>query len=55
MQQLTGALGGYVVGLLPHHDALPLSLAMLSFALLASWAMRGTHPQRPAPPPRRVG
>lgn len=54
MQQFMGAVGGYLVGLLPHHSALPLGLLMLAFALLASWAQRGLHPPVPATGPMRI-
>ena len=33
MQQLTGAAGGYLVGLVPHHGAVNLGWVMLAFAL----------------------
>jgi MFS transporter, DHA1 family, multidrug resistance protein len=55
MQQLMGALGSYLVGLLPHHSALPLGLLMLGCALLASGALSGLHPPQRATPPRRLG
>jgi DHA1 family bicyclomycin/chloramphenicol resistance-like MFS transporter len=32
MQQMTGAAGGYVVGLVPHHGQVNLALVMLGFA-----------------------
>src|SRR6185369_5227703 len=34
MQQLTGATGGFVVGLVPHHGPVNLALVMLSWSLL---------------------
>ena len=36
MQQFTGALGGYVVGLVPHDSALGMGLMMFGFASLGS-------------------
>jgi MFS transporter, DHA1 family, multidrug resistance protein len=38
MQQLTGATGGYLVGLVPHEGALNLGWMMLGFALIAATA-----------------
>ncbi len=38
MQQLTGATGGYVVGLVPHHGAVNLGWMMLGFALIGATA-----------------
>lgn len=38
MQQLTGATGGYLVGLVPHHGAVNLSWMMLAFALSGATA-----------------
>jgi DHA1 family bicyclomycin/chloramphenicol resistance-like MFS transporter len=38
-QQLTGALGGYAVGLVPHHGAVNLGWMMLAFTLCATVAM----------------
>ena len=43
MQQLTGATGGYLVGLVPHEGAVNLGWMMLGFTLLAvaaQWALR---------------
>jgi DHA1 family bicyclomycin/chloramphenicol resistance-like MFS transporter len=43
MQQLTGATGGYLVGLVPHEGAVNLGWMMLAFTLLAvaaQWALR---------------
>jgi DHA1 family bicyclomycin/chloramphenicol resistance-like MFS transporter len=43
MQQLTGATGGYLVGLVPHEGAVNLGWMMLGFALIgaaAQWALR---------------
>jgi MFS transporter, DHA1 family, multidrug resistance protein len=43
MQQLTGAAGGYLVGLVPHEGAVNLGWMMLAFTLLAvaaQWALR---------------
>jgi len=38
MQQLTGATGGYLVGLVPHHGAVNLGWTMLAFALTGATA-----------------
>jgi len=38
MQQLTGAAGGYLVGLVPHHGAVNLGWMMLAFALTGATA-----------------
>ena len=38
MQQLTGATGGYLVGLVPHHGAVNLGWMMLAFALIGATA-----------------
>jgi DHA1 family bicyclomycin/chloramphenicol resistance-like MFS transporter len=43
MQQLTGATGGYLVGLVPHEGAVNLGWMMLSFALIATAAQWGLH------------
>ncbi|WP_299514595.1 Bcr/CflA family efflux MFS transporter [uncultured Limnohabitans sp.] len=43
MQQLTGATGGYLVGLVPHHGAVNLGWMMLGFSLVgaaAQWGLR---------------
>ena len=43
MQQLTGATGGYLVGLVPHEGAVNLGWMMLAFTLVAvaaQWALR---------------
>jgi DHA1 family bicyclomycin/chloramphenicol resistance-like MFS transporter len=43
MQQLTGATGGYLVGLVSHDGAVHLGWMMLGFALvgaIAQWALR---------------
>jgi DHA1 family bicyclomycin/chloramphenicol resistance-like MFS transporter len=43
MQQVTGATGGYLVGLVPHDGAANLGWMMLAFTLLAvaaQWALR---------------
>ena len=40
MQQFTGALGGYVVGWVPHDTALGMGLMMLGFATLGSIMLR---------------
>ena len=44
MQQFTGALGGYLVGLVPHSSALGMGLMMLAFAgpgtLMLRWLRR---------------
>jgi MFS transporter, DHA1 family, multidrug resistance protein len=34
MQQLTGAMGGFLVGLVPHHGPVNLALLMMSWSLL---------------------
>jgi MFS transporter, DHA1 family, multidrug resistance protein len=39
LQQLTGALGGYVVGLVNHHGAVNLGLLMTGFTLLGGVAL----------------
>lgn len=41
MQQVMGALGGYLVGLLPHHNALPMGLLMMASSLLATACLWG--------------
>jgi DHA1 family bicyclomycin/chloramphenicol resistance-like MFS transporter len=38
MQQLTGAMGGYLVGLVPHEGAVNLGWVMLGFALTGAVA-----------------
>ena len=43
MQQLTGATGGYLVGLVPHEGAVNLGWVMLGFALLAAAAQFFLH------------
>lgn len=43
MQQLTGATGGYLVGLVPHQGAVNLGWMMLGFALLAAVAQFFLH------------
>jgi DHA1 family bicyclomycin/chloramphenicol resistance-like MFS transporter len=43
MQQLTGATGGYLVGLVPHEGAVNLGWMMLGFALLAAAAQFFLH------------
>ncbi|ODU08265.1 MAG: hypothetical protein ABS84_13620 [Rubrivivax sp. SCN 71-131] len=43
LQQLMGAAGGWLVGLVPHHGALNLALMMLGFTLLGAasqWGLR---------------
>lgn len=35
MQQITGAFGGYVVGFLPHHNALAMGLLLFAFMLFS--------------------
>jgi DHA1 family bicyclomycin/chloramphenicol resistance-like MFS transporter len=51
LQQLTGALGGYVVGLVPHHGSFNLGLMMLGSSLVAVAAQILLHGRfsRPAP------
>jgi DHA1 family bicyclomycin/chloramphenicol resistance-like MFS transporter len=43
MQQLTGATGGYLVGLVPHDGAVNLGWMMLAFALVAAGAQFFLH------------
>ncbi len=43
MQQLTGAIGGYLVGLVPHESAVNLGWMMLGFALIAAMAQFFLH------------
>ena len=43
MQQLTGAAGGYLVGLVPHEGAVNLGWMMLAFALVAAGAQFFLH------------
>ena len=43
MQQLTGATGGYLVGLVPHQGAVNLGWMMLGFALVAAAAQFFLH------------
>ena len=43
MQQLTGATGGYLVGLVPHEGAVNLGWMMLAFALVAAGAQFFLH------------
>jgi len=43
LQQLTGALGGYLVGLVPHAGAVNLGWMMLGFALIAALAQFFLH------------
>ena len=47
MQQLMGAVGGYSVGLVPHHGSRNLGLLMLGFTLLALCAHLALRRQRP--------
>jgi len=50
MQQLTGATGGYLVGLVPHEGAVNLGWMMLGFSLVAvvaQWALRQRQAQAP--------
>lgn len=37
MQQLTGALGGYAVGFVPHDGPMGMGLMMLAFASIGAW------------------
>lgn len=46
MQQLTGATGGYLVGLVPHEGAVNLGWMMLGFALFGLIAQLGLHRKR---------
>ncbi len=48
MQQLTGAAGGFLVGLVPHHGAVNLALTMVGFAVIAAAAQYALHPRRAA-------
>ena len=48
MQQLTGAAGGFLVGLVPHHGAVNLALTMVGFAVIAAAAQFALHPRRAA-------
>lgn len=51
-QQLTGAVGGYAVGLVPHHGAVNLGWLMLglgSVALVAQGVLNRRHVSKPAP------
>ncbi len=48
MQQLMGALGGYSVGLVPHHGSRNLGLLMLGFSLCALAAHLALRRQPPA-------
>ena len=48
MQQLTGATGGFLVGLVPHHGAVNLALTMVGFAVIAAAAQFALHPRRKA-------
>ena len=41
-QQLTGALGGYLVGWVPHHHHIGVAALMLGATVLASLARAGT-------------
>ena len=47
MQQLMGALGGYSVGLVPHHGSRNLGLLILGFTLCALGAHLALRRQRP--------
>jgi len=46
MQQLTGAAGGYLIGLVPHDSAVNMGWMMLAFSLLALAAQLWLHRQR---------
>jgi len=43
MQQLTGATGGYLIGLVPHDDAVNMGWMMLAFSLVALAAQSLLH------------
>ena len=43
MQQLTGAAGGYLMGLVPHDSAVSMGWLMLGFSLLALLAQLQLH------------
>lgn len=43
MQQLMGAVGGYAVGLVPHHGAVNLALLMITFSVGAAGAQALLH------------
>lgn len=49
MQQLTGAAGGYLMGLVPHDSAVSMGWLMLGFSLVALAAQSLLH-RRPTPP-----
>ena len=49
MQQLTGALGGYVVGFVPHDGPLGMGLLMLTFASIAAWMLYLLRPRTTRP------
>jgi DHA1 family bicyclomycin/chloramphenicol resistance-like MFS transporter len=55
MQQVGGALGGYFVGLVPHHGQVNLALQMLGWSLVGFVALvalrRATHHQLARKPP----
>jgi DHA1 family bicyclomycin/chloramphenicol resistance-like MFS transporter len=46
MQQLMGAVGGYVVGLVEHDGALNLALVMLAFTAVSALSWHGLHRRR---------
>ena len=43
MQQLTGATGGYLIGLVPHDGAVNMGWMMLAFSLVALAAQSLLH------------
>ena len=49
MQQLMGAVGGFLVGLVPHDTALGVGALMLAFTVCALLAQAGLR-RSPAPP-----
>jgi DHA1 family bicyclomycin/chloramphenicol resistance-like MFS transporter len=51
MQQLMGAAGGYLVGLVPHHGARNLGWIMLALSSSAAVAMLALHWRRPGAAP----
>lgn len=54
MQQVMGGIGGYVVGLVPHHGSTNIGTLMLVFSLsgfVAHWFLKET---RAANPPQRI-
>ena len=46
MQQLTGALGGYAVGFVPHNSPVGMGLMMLFFASIGAWMHHLLRPRQ---------